>query len=166
MKRSISIALAILIAFSLVLMPAVNVVAAPQKIQVSGTFVLDSYVPYKIIESGPNLIYFMEMGAIWSGDLQGSDSGFGIEVDRANGRYVFNTITTWEGTIMGDMTGTMQITTTSRGLYGEAGPLWLTGTMTLVGLSGDLDGVHGKITFDSMVAPFTIAYSGWIMFKP
>ena len=167
MKRSFSMALAMLIAFSLVLTPALAVSAAPPKIQVSGSFTLDTYDPYRIIEAGPNIIYFMEMGANWVGDLQGSDLGYGIEVDRADGRYVFNTKTTWAGTINA-MTGTIQITTTSRGLYGPDGPpLWFTGTMTLVGLSGDLEDVHGKITFGSpFVAPYTIAYSGWIMFKP
>ena len=168
MKRLIIIALATVIALSLVLIPAMGVSAATLKIEVSGTFGLHTYEPYETLEVGPNIILFVEMGADWAGDLAGSDLGYGIEVDRANGRYVLNTLTTWEGTI-GDKSGTMQITTASRGLYPPAGgsPLF-TGTMALVGLSGELAGVHGILTFGSPLVlppdPYPVPYSGWIMF--
>jgi len=168
-KRLIIIALATVVALSLVLMPAVGVSAASPKMEVSGTFGLHTFTAYETLEVGPNVILFVEMGADWAGDLQGSDLGYGIEVDRANGRYVLNSISTWEGTIDGKF-GTIQITTASRGLYGPdpGPPLWFTGTMTLVGLSGELAGVHGKITFGSPMVlppdPYPIPYSGWIMF--
>ena len=165
MKRLIIIALATVVALSLVLIPVMGVSAATPKIEVSGTFGLHTYEPYETLEVGPNIILFVEMGADWAGDLVGSDLGYGIEVDRANGRYVLNTLTTWVGTI-GDKSGTIQITTASRGLYPPAGPPLFTGTMTLVGLSGELAGVHGIITFGSpfVFDPYPVPYSGWIMF--
>ncbi len=165
MKKLLMVALAVM-ALSLCLMPAVGVSAAQLKIEVSGSFGLHTWAPYDTLEVGPNVIYFVEIGASWTGDLVGDDIGLGVEIDRANGLYVLNSITTWTGELTIDgvpYSGTMQITTASRGLYGPSGfPIWFTGTMTLVGLSGDLAGVHGKLTFGPG-PPYPVAYSGWIM---
>ena len=166
MKKLLMVALAVM-ALSLCLMPAMGVSAAQPKIEVSGSFGLHTFTAYETLEVGSNVIYFVEIGANWTGDLVGRDIGLGVEIDRANGLYVLNSITTWTGVLTIDgvpYSGTMQITTASRGLYGPdpGPPLWFTGTMTLVGLSGDLAGVHGKLTFGPG-PPYPVAYSGWIM---
>jgi len=165
-KRLIIIALATVVALSLVLMPAVGVSASPPTTEVEGTFKLIKFEPTKppIFTANGNVIITAHLITEWTGDFVGTDEGVGVFVMRPNGDYTLNTITTFTGRCLDGPEGTMNIYTTSRG---NDYTMQFQGRMTLVGRTGGLAGLHGKLTFtNDPLGEGNNPYSGKIHFDP
>ena len=164
MKRLMAIALAVVLL--LLMLPTGAVSASPPTTEVEGTFKLIEFVPTKppIVTANGNVIITAHLIVEWTGDFVGTDEGVGVFVMRPNGDYTLNTITTFTGRYLDAAEGTMNNYTTSRG---NDYTMQFQGRMTLVGRTGGLAGLHGKLTFtNDPLGEGNNPYSGKIHFDP